>query len=41
MRGNYLKAADLYVLAVLETHGPKPLLMSNLSAAYLKLEAYV
>ena len=40
IKGDYLKAADLYCRAV-EIHGPRPIFMSNLAAAYLKLEAYV
>lgn len=36
-KGNYVEAADKYAKAI-NIHGPKPVLMTNLAATYLKLE---
>ncbi|KAF9485618.1 hypothetical protein BDN70DRAFT_533975 [Pholiota conissans] len=38
-KGDFVGAADLYAQAV-NIHGPKPVLMANMAAAYLKLELY-
>lgn len=40
MKGDFIGAADAYAQAI-NIHGPRPVLMSNLAATYLKLELYV